>query len=271
MTLLVDTGIRPTVDASYPLADARAGVRAARRRRRLRQARPHPRLTSPETGVSARRRARGRHVSARRGVPGRAARLAWVDGEHEGCDAGSRRPDDPTAPPRPGTRSRISRSGTTGYGAAAGARISTRSSPRRRTRPRATARSRSGWSAEGRAHAALVFDGDVAVGWCQYGAPRGAAEHQPPQGVRGGRGAATRLPADLLLHRHAVSAPGRVRGRPARRPGADRRRRAAASSRRTRRTPPASRSPPRSSTAAPAASSSRPGSPTRAPRARTTA
>jgi GNAT superfamily N-acetyltransferase len=24
---------------------------------------------------------------------------------------------------------------------------------------------------EGRAHAALVFDGDVAVGWCQYGAP----------------------------------------------------------------------------------------------------
>src|SRR6476660_9004574 len=26
--------------------------------------------------------------------------------------------------------------------------------------------------AEGRAHAALVFDGDVAVGWCEYGAPR---------------------------------------------------------------------------------------------------
>ena len=24
---------------------------------------------------------------------------------------------------------------------------------------------------EGRAHAALVFDGDLAVGWCQYGAP----------------------------------------------------------------------------------------------------
>ena len=24
---------------------------------------------------------------------------------------------------------------------------------------------------EGRAHAALVFDGDVAVGWCQYGSP----------------------------------------------------------------------------------------------------
>ncbi|MGY4766306.1 GNAT family N-acetyltransferase [Kribbella sp. CWNU-51] len=26
--------------------------------------------------------------------------------------------------------------------------------------------------ADGRAHAALVFDGDVAVGWCEYGAPQ---------------------------------------------------------------------------------------------------
>lgn len=26
--------------------------------------------------------------------------------------------------------------------------------------------------AEGRAHAALVFDGEVAVGWCEYGAPK---------------------------------------------------------------------------------------------------
>jgi hypothetical protein len=24
---------------------------------------------------------------------------------------------------------------------------------------------------EGRAHAALVFDGDVAIGWCEYGTP----------------------------------------------------------------------------------------------------
>lgn len=27
------------------------------------------------------------------------------------------------------------------------------------------------WVREGRAHAALVFDGDAAVGWCQYGTP----------------------------------------------------------------------------------------------------
>src|SRR4029077_12083822 len=26
---------------------------------------------------------------------------------------------------------------------------------------------------QGRAHAALVFDGDLAVGWCQYGTPEG--------------------------------------------------------------------------------------------------
>ena len=29
---------------------------------------------------------------------------------------------------------------------------------------------------EGRAHAALVFDGDEAVAWCQYGSPAGTAE-----------------------------------------------------------------------------------------------
>ena len=36
---------------------------------------------------------------------------------------------------------------------------------------------------EGRAHAALVFDGDEAVAWAQYGSPGRAAEHLPPQGV----------------------------------------------------------------------------------------
>ena len=32
----------------------------------------------------------------------------------------------------------------------------------------------------GGAHAALVYDGDVAVGWCEYGAPAGVAEHLSP-------------------------------------------------------------------------------------------
>ena len=40
---------------------------------------------------------------------------------------------------------------------------------------------------EGRAHAALVMDGDEAIAWAQYGSPRRAAEHLPPQGVRRGR------------------------------------------------------------------------------------
>ena len=39
---------------------------------------------------------------------------------------------------------------------------------------------------EGRAHASLVYDGDEAVAWCEYGSPGGAAEHLPPQAVRGG-------------------------------------------------------------------------------------
>ena len=54
---------------------------------------------------------------------------------------------------------------------------------------------------EGRAHAAVVFDGDAAVGWCQYGSPGRAAEHPPPQAVpRGGR-PAPRLPAHVHLRR----------------------------------------------------------------------
>ena len=50
---------------------------------------------------------------------------------------------------RRGTRSPISPSGTTACGAAAGARGSTRSTARRRSRPRPTAPSRSGWSRRG--------------------------------------------------------------------------------------------------------------------------
>ena len=53
---------------------------------------------------------------------------------------------------------------------------------------------------EGRAHAALVFDGDEAVARCQYGCPGGTAEHPAPQGVRGhSRRAAARLPDHLHL------------------------------------------------------------------------
>src|SRR5512132_3110329 len=69
----------------------------------------------------------------------------------------------------PGMHSRGSSSGTTVCSVAVGAPGSTPSMPRRRSRPRATAPSRSGWSR--RAVHTLVFDGDEAVAWCQYGTP----------------------------------------------------------------------------------------------------
>ena len=52
-----------------------------------------------------------------------------------------------------------------------GAPGSTPSTPRRRSLRKATTRSRSSWSKEDRAHAALVFDGDEAVAWAQYCPP----------------------------------------------------------------------------------------------------
>lgn len=56
-------------------------------------------------------------------------------------------------------------------GAAAGASGSTRRAPRRSRAPRATGLLKQRLVNEGEAHAALVFDGAVAVGWCEYGSP----------------------------------------------------------------------------------------------------
>jgi GNAT superfamily N-acetyltransferase len=71
--------------------------------------------------------------------------------------------------PRLGMRSRVSLRSTRAWGsAAAGAPGSIRAS----AGPRAK---RAPWKErlvrEGDAHAALVFDGDAAVAWCQYGSP----------------------------------------------------------------------------------------------------
>ena len=38
----------------------------------------------------------------------------------------------------------------------------------------------------GTVHQMLVYDGDECVGWCQFGPPGGAAQHQEPQGLRPG-------------------------------------------------------------------------------------
>ena len=67
-------------------------------------------------------------------------------------------------------RSRIWPSGTTVCGAVAGARTSTSTRiPRRSAGRSAIASSRQRLVEAGRAHAALVFDGDVAVAWAQFG------------------------------------------------------------------------------------------------------
>ena len=74
---------------------------------------------------------------------------------------------------------------------------------------------------EGVAHAALVFEGNEAVAWAEYGTPPGAAEHPPPQSVRGRRGHATGLPDHLHLRRQAAPEVRARRGRSARCPRAD--------------------------------------------------
>jgi hypothetical protein len=59
---------------------------------------------------------------------------------------------------------------------------------------------------EGRAHAALVFDGDEAVAWCQYGTPEELPNIHPPQGVRGRSRQPARLPDHLHLRGQEVPA-----------------------------------------------------------------
>ena len=54
---------------------------------------------------------------------------------------------------------------------AAGAPTSTRCTPRRRSTPTTTGVSSGILVEEGQAHAALVYDGDEAVAWCEYGSP----------------------------------------------------------------------------------------------------
>ena len=69
---------------------------------------------------------------------------------------------------------------------------------------------------EGRAHAALVMDGDEAVAWAQYGSPDELPNiyHRKEYDVAGD--AAARLPGHLHVRRQAVPAGWRHRARPAR-------------------------------------------------------
>ena len=77
----------------------------------------------------------------------------------------------------------------------------------------------------GDAHAALVFDGDEAVGWCQFGAPADlpGITHRKEVEFEGAFVPDYRL--DVLVRRTGPPSQGRGRGRPGRRFAIDRRRR----------------------------------------------
>ena len=78
-----------------------------------------------------------------------------------------------------------SSSGTMACSAAVGAPGSTRSMPRRRSPPRGTAPSRSGWSRRAAHTQRWRSTAMTAVGVAPVRQPGGTAEHRPPQGVRG--------------------------------------------------------------------------------------
>ena len=61
---------------------------------------------------------------------------------------------------------------------------------------------------EGQAHAALVFDGDDCVGWCQFGAPGEVPRIKNQGGVRKRPDGLTRLANRMLLCREGAPAPG---------------------------------------------------------------
>ena len=60
---------------------------------------------------------------------------------------------------------------------------------------------------EGKAHAALVFDGDAAVAWCQYGSPEELPRiYHRKEWEAGLTGGATRLSHHVHLRRQGLSA-----------------------------------------------------------------
>ena len=106
-----------------------------------------------------------------------------------------------------------------------------------------------------RAHAALVFDGDEAEAWCQYGARR-TADIQHHKEYEATLDTPPDQPNHLHLRRQEIPPQRSDGGRPQRRRRSDRAGRRPGSWRGTRTTPKARRYP--SSTTAPAPSTSRP-------------
>ena len=63
---------------------------------------------------------------------------------------------------------------------------------------------------EGMAHAALAFDGDVAVGWCQYGSPDELPNIYHRKEYEAGLDKATDYRLTCFLHRQGPPAQGRA-------------------------------------------------------------
>ena len=76
--------------------------------------------------------------------------------------------------------------------------------------------------ADGIAHAALVYDGERAVAWAEYGSPEELPEHPAPQGVPRHCRATARLPGHVHPGRARPSRSGPGGDRPARSRRADR-------------------------------------------------
>ena len=130
--------------------------------------------------------------------------------------------DHAAAMPRRGMPSPVSLRSTTAWGsAAAGAR----GSIRERAGPRAkrAAPGRSVSFARANAHAALVFDGDAAVAWCQYGSPEELPNiHHRKEYEADPHGGAARLSPHVHLRRQGLSTERRRRCGASRRPRPDR-------------------------------------------------
>ena len=74
---------------------------------------------------------------------------------------------------------------------------------------------------EGRAHAALVFDGDAVVSWCEYGSPDELPNINHRKGYEAGLRRAADVPPDLLLRGQGLSPQRRRSHGAARGPGPD--------------------------------------------------
>ena len=102
-------------------------------------------------------------------------------------------------------------SGTTASSAAAGASGSTPTSPERGQGAEANRALKKAYVEQGKAHAALVMDGDEAIAWAEYGTPVELPTLHHRKQYDADQDRRPRLPDHLRLRRQAPPATGRHR------------------------------------------------------------